>query len=510
MYEKRTFSKKQSSKKKHGGALFDRFKRKPVTQTSSNETNTELKPIQEETANVQSSEKPSLFKRMTSFGRKPNTENINPLNATVDETTTESKPNQGDSATDEDTKKPGFLERMKSFGQSQPSSQQPPSVPPPPISLKSLSAAFNILYDVLSLIGSILVLSYFVLTLIDLFIYISRELKQKQFLIFDPNLFNKNTSEYQALKYNTNDTRNEPYNIYLEQSLISQMFRVSGLFFVVVGLQIGSFLALKLLAILKNQEFTETIDTPKNISTIIIILSAALILNSFYKAKFLNKLQPELRNSQVKINTMKDYIYNNLTTNPDFLEAMLSNNITTMVDIMNKQVTKYSLAKMIFTVSLYNYYKSNVSENDEVFEEIRKIFTIKEIKSQQIDPVQYFYYKQNVFIPNMYVVLKDYLIKSPILTSNGRWKEDEERNFKIMVNSRILDLNRNLLQMLKLPKKKTQLLMYLLLVLFLSFIFLAMIGGMYKDQLIIVWTTVQPILQTIWIKITSLFRKSES
>jgi hypothetical protein len=344
----------------------------------------------------------------------------------------------------------------------------------------------------------------------DIFIYISRELKQKQFLIFDPNLFNKNTSEYQALKYNTNDTRNEPYNIYLEQSLISQMFRVSGLFFVVVGLQIGSFLALKLLAILKNQEFTETIDKPKNISTIIIILSTALILNSFYKAKFLNKLQPELRNSQTKINTMKDYIYNNLTTNTDFLEAMLSNNITTMVDIMNKQVTKYSLAKMIFTVSLYNYYKSNVSENDEVFEEIRKIFTIKEIKSQQIDPVQYFYYKQNVFIPNMYVVLKDYLIKSPILTSNGQWKEDEERNFKIMVNSRILDLNRNLLQMLKLPKKKTQLLMYLLLVLFLSFIFLAMIGGMYKDQLIIVWTTVQPILQSIWIKITSLFRKSES
>ena len=479
MYEKRTFSKKKS-----GGAFFDRFKRKPNQQASSSET--QPKPIVEETTDAS---KPSLFQRIKSFTNKPRSEETSDESSPSEETSNKSPPS-------EETSKP--------------TSSQKPSVPPPPVNLKSLSAAFNILYDVLSLIGSILVLSYFVLTFVDIFIYISRELKQKQFLIFDPNLFNKNTSEYEALKYNTNDTRNEPYNIYLEQSLISQMFRVTGLFFVVVGLQIGSFLALKLLAILKNQEFTETIDTPKHISTIIIILSTALIMNSIYKSKFLNKLQPNLRNSQVKINTMKDYIYNNLSTNPDFLEAMLSNNITTMVDIMNKQVTKYSLAKMIFTVSLYNYYKTNVSENDEVFEEIRKIFTIKEIKSQQIDPIQYFYYKQNVFIPNMYVVLKDYLIKSPILTNNGVWKEDEERNFKILVNTRILDLNRNLLQMLKLPKKKTELLMYLLLVLFLSFIFLAMIGGMYKDQLVVVWTTVQPILQTIWIKITSLFRKSES
>ena len=375
--------------------------------------------------------------------------------------------------------------------------------------LKSLSAAFQILYDVITLIAAILVVIYFILAFSDIVIYISRELKQKQFLIFDPNLFNKNTSEFEALKYNTNDQVNEPYNIYLEQTMIKQMFRVSGLFFVVVGLQIGSFLALKLLAILKNQEFTDTIDKPKNIGTIVIVLTSALVLNSFYKSKFLEKLQPDLRTTQSKINNMKDYIYNNLTTNVEFLEAMLTNDITTVLAIMNKQLTKYSLAKMVFTISLYNYYKSNISENDEIFEEIRKIFTIREIKLQQIDPIKYFYYKQNVFIPNMYVVMKDFLNKSPILTVKGRWNELEERSFRIMINARILDLNRNLLQLLKLSKKKTQLLFYLLITLFLSFIFIAMIAGMYKDNIMSAWVIIQPILLNIWNKITSLFRKKE-
>lgn len=375
--------------------------------------------------------------------------------------------------------------------------------------LKSLSAAFQILYDVITLIAAILVVIYFILAFSDIIIYISRELKQKQFLIFDPNLFNKNTSEFEALKYNTNDQVNEPYNIYLEQTMIKQMFRVSGLFFVVVGLQIGSFLALKLLAILKNQEFTDTIDKPKNIGTIVIVLTSALVLNAFYKSKFLEKLQPDLRTTQSKINNMKDYIYNNLTTNVEFLEAMLTNDITTVLAIMNKQLTKYSLAKMVFTISLYNYYKSNISENDEIFEEVRKIFTIREIKLQQIDPIKYFYYKQNVFIPNMYVVMKDFLNKSPILTVKGRWNELEERSFRIMINARILDLNRNLLQLLKLSKKKTQLLFYLLVTLFISFIFLAMVAGMYKDNIMSAWVIIQPILLNIWNKITSLFRKKE-
>jgi len=375
--------------------------------------------------------------------------------------------------------------------------------------LKSLSAAFQILYDVITLIASILMVAFFILAFTDIIIYISRELKQKQFLIFDPNLFNKNTSEFEALKYNTNDQINEPYNIYLEQTIIKQMFRTSGLFFVVVGLQIGSFLALKLLAILKNQEFTDTIEKPKNIGTIIIVLTAGIVLSSLYKSKFLEKIQPDLRSTQGKINNMKDYIYNNLTTNVEFLEAMITNDITRLISIMNVQQTEYSLAKMIFTISLYNYYKSNISENDEVFEEIRKIFTIREIKLQQIDPIKYFYYKQNVFIPNMYVVMKDLLKKSPIFVENGIFKDLKERSFRIMVNSRILDLNRNLLQLLKLPKKKTQLLFYLIITLLISFIFLAMVGSMYKENIMSAWVIIQPILLNIWNKITSLFKKNE-
>lgn len=105
--------------------------------------------------------------------------------------------------------------------------------------------------------------------------------------------------------------------------------------------------------------------------------------------------------------------------------------------------------------------------------------------------------------------MKDLLKKSPIFVENGIFKDLKERSFRIMVNSRILDLNRNLLQLLKLPKKKTQLLFYLIITLLISFIFLAMVGSMYKENIMSAWVIIQPILLNIWNKITSLFKKNE-
>jgi hypothetical protein len=373
---------------------------------------------------------------------------------------------------------------------------------------KGLVAAFYLLYDILAIVGVLLVVSYFILAIIDIFIYIINELKQKQSLIFDPNLFNKDTAEYKALHYNTNVAYREPYNIYLEQKIVSQMYRIVGLFMVTFGIQLGSYLSLKVLAILKNQEFEEKIDIPrKNLAIMILLFTAATVFGSTYKKRFLNGLQPELKASQSHMTYMKNYIYNNMTTNLDFLEALETNNVSQMFDIMNKQVTQYSLMKMIFTLSLYNYYKSNVSENAEDYEDIRKIFTIREIKLQQIDPIKYFYYKQNVFIPNMYVILKNNIKPLALLDDKGRIDNAKENAFKLLVNNRILEVNRGILKLLKLPSKKTKLLVYLLVILFIALLFVGAYAYMYKEQVGIAWQSIYPILQGIWNKITSLFSR---
>lgn len=379
------------------------------------------------------------------------------------------------------------------------------------IKKKGLVAAFYLLYDILAIIAVILIVSYFLLAVIDIFVYVANELKQKQALIFDPNLFNKDTAEYKALHYNTNIAYREPYNIYLEQGIVSQMYRIVGLFMVTFGIQLGSYLSLKVLAILKNQEFEEKIDIPrKNLAIMIILFSAATIFGSTYKNRFLHGLQPELKASQSHITYLKNFIYNNMTTNLDFLEALETNNVSQMFDIMNKQVTQYSLMKMIFTLSLYNYYKSNVSENDEDFEDIRKIFTIREIKLQQIDPVKYFYYKQNVFIPNMYVIIKNNIKPLALLNDKGRLDDAKENAFKLLVNNRILEVNRGVLKLLKLPSKKTKLLVYLLVILFISMLFIGIYAYMYKEQVGAAWQSLYPILQSIWNKITSLFSRGNN
>jgi len=376
------------------------------------------------------------------------------------------------------------------------------------IKKKGIVAAFYLLYDILAIIGVILVVSYFLLALVDIFVYIANELKQKQLLVFDPNLFNKDTSEYKALHYNTNIAYREPYNIYLEQGIVSQMYRIVGLFMVTLGIQLGSYLSLKVLAILKNQEFEEKIDIPrKNLAIMIILFTAATVFGNTYNKRFLNGLQPELKASQSNITYLKNYIYNNMTTNIEFLEALETNNVNDMFAIMNKQVTQYSLMKMIFTLSLYNYFKSNVSENDEDYENIRKIFTIREIKLQQIDPIKYFYYKQNVFIPNMYIIIRNNIKPVALLNNKGKIDEAKENAFKLLLNNRILEVNRGVLKLLKLPSKKTKLLVYLLIILILSFLFISIFAFLYKEQVISGWQTIYPLLQSLWNKITSLFSR---
>jgi len=380
------------------------------------------------------------------------------------------------------------------------------------ISPKGLSAAFNVLYDILALIGAVLVVVFFLLSVSDLVVYLLNEIKQKKFLIFDPNLFNQDTSEYKALKYNSNDTKSEPYNIYLEQNLIKQMYRVVGLFFVVIGLQIGSFLAFKLLASLKNQEFDESLEKPKNISVIVTVLTAGLVLSAYYKQKFLNTIQPVFKGTQNKMTNMKDYIYNHMTTNVEFLEALLSNNVSVLIETMAKQQTAYSLSKMLFTFSLYNYFKTNVPESDEETEEIRSIFTIQQIRTQTVDPIKYFYYRQNIFIPNMYVTLKNSLINKncPVFRTNNVFNEEKESNFRILMNSQVLELNRGLLQLLKLPKRKRQLFLYLLMILLISSIFVIALMVMYKEQVAEVWEIIWPKLLIVWQKITSLFSSKKA
>lgn len=107
----------------------------------------------------------------------------------------------------------------------------------------------------------------------------------------------------------------------------------------------------------------------------------------------------------------------------------------------------------------------------------------------------------------MYVTLKSNLIsnKCPVIASAAGVNEEKETNFRILMNSQVLELNRGLLQLLKLPKRKKQLFLYLLMTLLISSIFVIALMVMYKDQVAEVWAILKPYIVSIWNKITSLF-----
>jgi hypothetical protein len=117
----------------------------------------------------------------------------------------------------------------------------------------------------------------------------------------------------------------------------------------------------------------------------------------------------------------KLYIYTHLSQNPDFLNALVSKDITTLLRILTTQINQNNrnncgdptancdieVERMIFTLSLYSFLQDQIPEADDNYQTIQTIFTVENIQNPKIDPTIYFYYKQPIYIPNLFSTIQD-------------------------------------------------------------------------------------------------------
>jgi hypothetical protein len=73
---------------------------------------------------------------------------------------------------------------------------------------------------------------------------------------------------------------------------------------------------------------------------------------------------------------------------------------------------------MIFTLSLYSFLQDQIPEADDNYQTIQTIFTVANIQNPKIDPTVYFYYKQPIYIPNLFSTIQD-ISNGPNTTSSG-------------------------------------------------------------------------------------------
>ena len=348
-----------------------------------------------------------------------------------------------------------------------------------------IALIFNLLYFVGGIIAALLVVILFILASFDLLKFNITAITQYISLLNNPNMYNKDTQDFKALMYYRNSTDTEPYTIFGQQELIKLMFTLgtSVVGIVMIQVFILVFLLFVYRVIMKKPLEMGYIDfkqSAKPLGTVLIVVILAFIWSGLYHARFVNSIQPSIIYTHNNIEQVKNYIYDNLTTNEAFLTNLINGDLNECIRIMNQQTNDNRIVRMIYTMSVYNFFKINISENEEAFNTvIRDIFTLAEIRVRSVNPINYMYYNQNVFLPNLYPIVRQYIFgTNKAISTSAR-----DKIIRLDITQRINETNKRLMTLFKVPERKTQLRNYFYVAFIISLVFLFIVYGLYKDSI---------------------------
>jgi hypothetical protein len=341
---------------------------------------------------------------------------------------------------------------------------------------------FVLLYNILGVIGAAVLIGLFILNLYDVVKILIKEASQALAIYLNPNLYNKDTIDVQILAYHKEDSKEEPFTIFLQQQILKFIFNYGSGFIILLAAQLCILLLITVyFRLITKKEHNETISLTILKKPLIIIgltMLSGFILNYYYESQFKKKVQVDIVNSQKVINEMKILIYNNLTTNQGFINAMLNKNITECENIMNAQRGSdkiQAVSRMIFTSSVYNFYRNLISEEkEEYYTVVQKMFT----GDQSIFPTDYMFYKQNVFFADDYANIKDKIFGEDKALSTL----EEEQLLHEDITQRTHNVNRLLTNLYKLPERVNQVRNYLFISLFLISMIIGVMVVLYMRE----------------------------
>lgn len=354
-----------------------------------------------------------------------------------------------------------------------------------------MNEAFVSMYKLLAILSALMFVILFLLAWADVFCYTYDQISQKNQLSKGP-VFIKDTTDYNDMKYiTTNSMSDEPYYIFTEESVISYIYTFFGIFVLLMGIQYGIYFGLMLYSKFKGQTFSDEVKPPMmDVGTIVLAVSGATILTVIYKDYFIKKTQGTLKNIRTHMREIKSFIYSHITTNSDFLKALTNNDIKALLSIFNSEITKNNrndctspvsncdgeVQRMVFTISLFSFYKDQVPEADPNYQTVISIFSPENIQSEKIDPTLYFYYKQAIYIPNIYSTLQD--------LNGDKFFTDPERESIFMsgLNTLLQTANKKLAILQTISNGKKSILNYILVFATTVTLFMGIFIAIYYDN----------------------------
>jgi hypothetical protein len=327
--------------------------------------------------------------------------------------------------------------------------------------LAGINEAFIPIYKLLTFIIILLFVALTLIGFIDLFKYASAESTQ-ELKLTNSKVFLANTHDNLVMKYlKIKSDDDEPYSVNLSDTMISYILVLAKIFIGILLAQYCLYLFIYVYSKLNEIKMADSSPKPPLdcvMIVIVCIVGAFIISSVIYKNLYVNKTVNALKSTRDTLKKIKDDLYSNITTNVDFLNAMINDDITTMNSIFNDEINKQTCTdpyttcdnepmKMIFTLSLYGYYTNKIPNADINFDNIKSMFKIDNIRKRNINPYDYFYYKQHVYIPNEYMAFVSSIQNTqsgytPFFTDSNR-----ENSFMERLSTKFEDINKSLIKL---------------------------------------------------------------
>ena len=352
--------------------------------------------------------------------------------------------------------------------------------------MEGAAVLFITLYVFSGYIAALAIVLLSVLSLFDISSFMGTEIAQNIALSQNPNLFNKDGIDFQTLLYSKNKAENEPYTIFLQQQIVITLYYIFATVIALIVLDIcvavllygfayfGGITDAKLSI---GFSYFRKEDDPeykilRAFASVLLMLVFAIVYGLYYKGTFINTIQPDIIDSSANIKTITTMIYDNLSTNEAFLKSIQDDDIETSYKIINSQGNRpETIGSMIFTLALFNYYKINTVTS---IEKIKKIFSKSQIRLRTVIPVEYMYYNQNPFIPNIYPSIEKKLDR---LLNTDTKKQAVRKN----VSTRINNVNRLLTSLFKMKSTRSSVRVYMFVCFIISIVFLLLLLVIYPD-----------------------------
>lgn len=353
---------------------------------------------------------------------------------------------------------------------------------------KGAGGGFSIAYPFFGYLAGIFVVTLFIISLINLLSFLSAELSQNISLSLNKNILNKDSVEDILWKLAKNNSETSAYHIFLEQQVVSAMYWFFASIILYVVIHSLVIIALMIYdRIRKSTEAKATVPAVKvdiDINTflppffsILVMVVLAIVYSSIFTNYFIKDVQPDIIEISKSIKDLSEIIYDNLSTDEAFLKNVVNENMTECYKIINKNGNRVEkIGSMIFTMSIFNYYKNNSDMDPRHFEKIKSIFTTTQIRLRSVDPFSYLHYNRKTFIPNLYQST-EFNIRQ-VLDTNAK-KNAVRQNVK----NRLNDVNRKLVHMFTISSVRGDVRTYMATCFIIALFFSILIGLIYANQL---------------------------